>query len=316
MFFSTKLVYYETTLFSLSISFLYPSHQSMPERYMNIKCSPCPSHSYDFINFATSINIKDMKLSRLIFALFLTTVSFTMHAQQYRKVWVEHFKGSKMDTTSWSKIPRGTSDWNRHMSDHESLYDTKKGKMILYGRVNEGIIPEDTARYITGGIYTKGKKTLTYGKVEVKARLHGAKGEWPAIWMLPEEGRWPDGGEIDIMERLNHDTIAYQTVHSYYTYVLKEEGNPQHGATGEIDSDDYNIYSVEILPDSLVFAINGKRTFTYPKIQTEKKGQYPFGTPYYLLIDMQIEGSWVGKADPKDYPVMMEIDWVKFYELK
>lgn len=128
MFFSTKLVYYETTLFSLSISFLYPSHQSMPERYMNIKCSPCPSHSYDFINFATSINIKDMKLSRLIFALFLTTVSFTMHAQQYRKVWVEHFKGSKMDTTSWSKIPRGTSDWNRHMSDHESLYDTKKRK--------------------------------------------------------------------------------------------------------------------------------------------------------------------------------------------
>ena len=118
-----------------------------------------------------------MKLSRLIFALFLTTVSFTMHAQQYRKVWVEHFKGSKMDTTSWSKIPRGTSDWNRHMSDHESLYDTKKGKMILYGRVNEGILPEDTARYITGGIYTKGKKTLTYGKVEVKARLHGDEAE-------------------------------------------------------------------------------------------------------------------------------------------
>ena len=102
----------------------------------------------------------------------------------------------------------------------------------------------------------------------------------------------------------------------YYTYVLKEKDNPQHGATGEIDPHDYNIYSVEILPDSLVFAINGKRTFAYPKIQTEKKGQYPFGTPYYLLIDMQIEGSWVGKADPKDYPVMMEIDWVKFYELK
>jgi hypothetical protein len=70
------------------------------------------------------------------------------------------------------------------------------------------------------------------------------------------------------------------------------------------------------LPDSLVFSINDRRTFSYPRIQTDKPGQYPFGTPFYLLIDMQIEGQWVGKADPKDYPVEMWIDWVKMYELK
>ena len=46
------------------------------------------------------------------------------------------------------------------------------------------------------------------------------------------------------------------------------------------------------------------------------RGQYPFGAPFYLLIDMQIEGSWVGKADPKQLPVEMEIDWVKLYELE
>ena len=33
----------------------------------------------------------------------------------------------------------------------------------------------------------------------------------------------------------------------------------------------------------------------------------------YILIDMQIEGGWVGKADPADLPVKMEIDWVKHY---
>ena len=186
---------------------------------------------------------------------------------------------------------------------------------MLYGKVNDGIAPEDTARYITGGVYTKGKKNITYGKVEVKARLDGAKGAWPAIWMLPEKGKWPNGGEIDIMERLNYDGFAYQTVHSYYTFVLNEKSNPKQSSTGKIDADGFNIYVVEILPDSLVFSINGKRTFTYPKIETDKKGQYPFGTPFYLLIDMQVEGSWVGKADPKDYPVKMEIDWVKFHEL-
>lgn len=260
-----------------------------------------------------------MKLLKTISALALCFLAYSpLNAQQpdYKLVWKENFRGRSINEKYWSKIPRGGSDWNRHMSAHPSLYEVRRGTARLYGKVNEGIAPEDTARYITGGIFTKGKKTLTYGKVEIKARLQGARGAWPAIWMLPENGKWPDGGEIDIMERLNHDSIAYQTVHSYYTFVLKEKKNPRPGGIGRIDPDDYNVYAVEILPDSIVFSINGRHTLTYPRIETDKKGQYPFGTPYYLLIDMQIEGSWVGKANPAEYPVRMEVDWVKFYELK
>lgn len=29
---------------------------------------------------------------------------------------------------------------------------------------------------------------------------------------------------------------------------------------------------------------------------------------------MQIEGSWVGKADPQHYPAHLEIDWVRVYQ--
>ena len=78
--------------------------------------------------------------------------------------------------------------------------------------------------------------------------------------------------------------------------------------------DEYNIYSVDIYPDSLVFAINHDYTFTYPRISTDKEGQYPFYQPYYLLIDMQLGGSWVGGVDPKDLPVEMLVDWVRYYE--
>lgn len=235
---------------------------------------------------------------------------------KYKLVWKDNFRGKSFNEKFWSKIPRGTSDWDRRMSDHPSLYKVEKGRLVLRGVVNDGLVPDDPVPYLTGGVYTKDKKTITYGKVEVRAKLHAAKGAWPAIWMLPNDKGWPDGGEIDIMERLNGDSIAYQTVHSYYTFVLKEGKNPPQGSTGPIDPDDYNVYAVEILPDSLVFSINNRRTFSYPRIQTDKPGQYPFGTPFYLLVDMQIEGQWVGKADPKDYPVEMWIDWVKMYELK
>lgn len=257
-------------------------------------------------------------MKKLTLLLLLLTFAINLSAQspRYRLVWKEDFNGKHINEKFWTKIPRGKVDWNRHMSAESSLYEVSGGSLKLHGVINQGLAPQDTARFLTGGVYTHHKKTLSYGKVEVRAKIKGAQGAWPAIWMLPDEGIWPDGGEIDIMERLNRDSIAYQTVHTYYTYVLNKSQNPPHGSTGRIDPDGYNVYAVEILPDSLVFSINGKQTFSYPRIKTTEKGQYPFGTPFYLLIDMQIEGSWVGSADPHQLPATMEIDWVKFYKLQ
>lgn len=50
------------------------------------------------------------------------------------------------------------------------------------------------------------------------------------------------------MERLNHDDFVYQTVHTYYTHILKEKKNPSHTAKAKINTDGYNVYGVEILP--------------------------------------------------------------------
>ena len=115
------------------------------------------------------------------------------------------------------------------------------------------------------------------------------------------------------MERLSHDSIAYQTVHSHYTYTLGIN-NPPHGSTGRIDPDGYNVYAVEMYADSLSFYINDRHTFTYPRIETTQEGQFPYHQPFYLLLDMQLGGSWVGAVDPKQLPVEMHIDWVRFYK--
>jgi hypothetical protein len=63
-----------------------------------------------------------------------------------------------------------------------------------------------------------------------------------------------------------------------------------------------------------VFTINGEHSMTYPKIATDKPGQWPFDQPFYLLIDMQLGGKWVGAIDESQLPVRMEIDWVKVYD--
>ncbi|KQC00260.1 glycoside hydrolase family 16 protein [Pedobacter sp. Hv1] len=252
--------------------------------------------------------------SLLIGLFYSCSVTKNYHQQVF---WEENFNQEhSLDTNKWSKIPRGGSDWNRHMSNDDNCYALKNGKMILRGIRNRDF-SKDTSRYLTGGIYTKDKVSFGFGRLEIRAKLNGATGAWPAFWMLAENSQWPNGGEIDIMERLNFDTIAYQTIHTYYTLSLKIKDNPKSGATAKINPNDFNTYALEKYPDSLVFFVNNKKTFTYPKIATKALGQFPFNeAKHYLLIDMQLGGSWVGKIKDDQLPVEMEIDWVKFYQFK
>ena len=139
------------------------------------------------------------------------------HTPKWELVWEENFDGAEPDTSVWSRIPRGKPDWQNTQSFDDRCYEMRNGLLILKGIVNDNT-EADAAQYLTGGLWTKDKRAFHGGRIEVRARLHGAKGAWPAIWTLPYETdkySWPMGGEVDIMERLNLDSIVYQTVHSH-----------------------------------------------------------------------------------------------------
>lgn len=256
-------------------------------------------------------------MKKVLFLLMVSMVIASCRNQsEWKLVWEENFDEMELDTTVWSMIPRGNPDWQNTMSYDERCYELRNGALILRGIINEDL-QKDASPYLTGGVWTKGKKAFTRGRMEIRAKLEGTQGAWPAIWMLPfESGKfpWPTGGEVDIMERLNHDTFVYQTVHSHYTYALGEDKNPPNSAKTTIHPDDFNIYGVDFWPDSLVFHVNGVKTFTYPRIDTDQAGQFPFDLPQYLLIDMQLGGTWAGEVDPTGLPVEMTVDWVRHYE--
>ena len=251
-----------------------------------------------------------------IISILLASCAATKHTQKMTLSWEENFNQTDgFDTGRWSKIPRGRSDWDRHMSDFDSCYAMRDGKLILRG-INNTTVTNDTSRFLTGGVYTKDKVGFGLGRLEISAKLGNATGAWPAFWLLGQGRKYPDGGEIDIMEHLSHDSIIYQTVHSHYTITLKMK-EPKKGGTAPIRPGEFNTYAVEKYKDSVVFYVNNKRTFAYPRIQTDKPAQFPFAEgDHYLLLDMQLEGSWVGKAKPEELPVEMEIDWVRFYSFK
>ncbi len=265
-----------------------------------------------------------MKNTIFLAAVFAATALSAVNCTDspgWELVWEENFESETIDYSVWSHTGRGSADWQKTQSPDPRCYGFRDGNLLLIGIKNDDL-QADTAEYLTGGLWTLGKKAFDPGRIEVRAKLNGATGAWPAIWMLPFDqkdpaNRWPFGGEIDIMERLNYDSIAHQTVHSNYVDNLKRFDFPPNASTAPIDPDDFNVYGVDIWPDSLVFHINGVRNFTYPRIpELDSLGQFPFYKPMHLLIDMQLGGSWVGEVDPADLPVEMEVDWVRYYQWK
>lgn len=114
-----------------------------------------------------------MKITTTIAALLFCTAALASSPHKYRLVWQDHFDGITYDNLSWSKIPRGNADWKRYMSDADSLYAVRDGRLVLRGAVNTHR-DADTARYVTGGLYTKQRfgKEGTPERAEAEERAY------------------------------------------------------------------------------------------------------------------------------------------------
>jgi beta-glucanase (GH16 family) len=247
-------------------------------------------------------------------------ISVVQKLDDWELVWEDDFNAGIIDPDVWTKIYRGSSDWDRHMASYDELYDVKDGNLILRGIKNTAY-PADNAPYLTGGVYTFWKKSFHRGKIEIRCKFESAQGAWPALWLLPykEPRKWPDDGEIDIMEHVNFWDYVRQTVHTNYTNNLGHINNPVRTASADIKVDDYNVYAIELYADLLVWRVNGKQTFFYQRLfkpEDDKDGQFPFDQPQCLLMDMQLGGSWAGAVNDNHLPVAMYIDWVRYYQLR
>ena len=62
-------------------------------------------------------------------------------------VWEETFDGEVLDSTVWSRIPRGRADWANTQSLDERCLELKDGILYLKGIVNDDRT-KDTAAFL------------------------------------------------------------------------------------------------------------------------------------------------------------------------
>jgi beta-glucanase (GH16 family) len=226
--------------------------------------------------------------------------------------------GSQPDSTKWKRSKRYWSTWNRWISDSRDVVYIKNGALVCRAIPNRAE-KADTAAMLTGAVETMDRFSFTYGKVEVRMRTRNHKGNFPAVWMMPQPPALdhPMGGEIDIFECIDSENKAYHTVHSNWTINKGKRNSPISSFSEPVRVDRWHVYGFEWTEDKLIWTVDGKTAGVYEKSRNKEAldaGQWPFDKPFYLILNQSVgSGRWAAQPDT-NYVYETRIDWIRVYQ--
>jgi beta-glucanase (GH16 family) len=235
-----------------------------------------------------------------------------LSAQCYSLVWQDDFNGTSLDTSMWNR-------WVGTAYNNELQYYTARPENIAVsnGTLKLKGLAESYAgsNYTSGRIDTRYKADHTYGKIEGRMKIPAGQGLWPAFWMLPTDGLWPAGGEIDIMEILGQTTNKnYGTCHYAVNGVQASMGSYYIPPTGNF-ADGFHTYTVEWTASTISWKVDGVQYYSVTKTQVGT-ANWPFNKPFYVVLNLAIGGNWPGSPNAQTvFPANMEVDWVKIYQV-
>jgi beta-glucanase (GH16 family) len=255
----------------------------------------------------------------IIIALF-TGFSHQKKSKQWALVWSDEFNYTGLpDSTKWN-YDVGGNGWG----NNELEYYTKarwQNARVMNGNLIIELRKEkmDARDYTSARLVTKGKGDWKYGKIEVRAKLPRGLGTWPAIWMLGSATpfKWPDDGEIDIMEHVGFDPgVIHGSIHCQkYNHVI---GTQKTSVIKVNDCmDEYHVYGLEWDSENITILVDDKKYFSFKNEHTGYDA-WPFMQPMHLLLNIAFGGNWGGQKgiDDSILSQQMLVDYVRVYQMQ
>ncbi|MBV2224037.1 MAG: glycoside hydrolase family 16 protein [Cloacibacterium sp.] len=294
------------------------------------------------VNFTVSANnAKEYKMSVDGEILTSTTGSFTYTFKQSgtndHTVYVSAYNGDKFISGSTIVtvyvIPKAvffdefsvdgapdSSKWgydlgnNNGWGNNEAQYYTNRTQnaVVSNGTLKINLIKEayQGYNYTSARLLSKGKYSMKYGKVEIRAKIPSGGGTWPALWMLGDNidsVGWPACGEIDIMEHVgNQLNRIFGTLH----YPGRSGGNAD-GASVMIPNatTEFHIYSMEWNASTIKIYVDNQLFFTY-----NNNPNSPFNQNFFFIMNVAMGGNFGGTIDPNVTNATMEVDYIRVYQ--
>ncbi|HYW79786.1 MAG TPA: glycoside hydrolase family 16 protein [Thermoguttaceae bacterium] len=258
-------------------------------------------------------------MSRLVpLSLLFVLLAGSAASAGWTQIWSDEFDGSGLpDAKTWG-YEKGyvrNRELQYYTVQREKNARVEDGHLILEAHRED----YEGMRFTSASLHTRGHGDWRYGRIEVRAKLPGGVGSWPAIWMLPTKGKfggWPASGEIDIMEYVGFQPgVVHGTIH---TKAYNHTKGTQKGKTIKAEDCEtaFHVYAMEWSEDRIDLFVDDQKYFTFENDGQGDSATWPFGEPFHLKLNIAVGGGWGGQkgVDEAAYPQRMVIDYVRVYK--
>jgi beta-glucanase (GH16 family) len=238
-------------------------------------------------------------------ALFsvLMTAPATSGSQSASTIFFDDFSARELDRSKWNVIITGQTVNNEQQAYVDSaetialVHDreaggAENGAILIRARHRPGFrTPEGRAfDFISGRLDTRAKFEFTYGTAAARIKLTAGAGLWPAFWALGT-GRWPDTGEMDILENVGDPAWTNFALHGPgYSGNTPLVSRQRFASGGDITG--WHVYSMDWNADTLVFKVDGREEYRVTRPTVERYGRWAYDNPKFLIVNMAIGGQY------------------------
>ena len=286
-------------------------------------------------------------MKRILESILLTmgfVLCVSAQEKAYQLVWSDEFDVEGKPSSDWSYesgfVRNEELQW--YLSDNAYVKD---GCLVIEGRKECFKNPHYEAgssdwrknrefiHYTSSSLTTKFSQQFLYGRFEIRAKIPVASGAWPAIWLLGNKWKWPNNGEIDIMEYYIKDgqpsilaNVCWGSLERWkgiwdsavIPFTHFTEKDPHWAEKFHIWRMDWDKGFIRIyLDDELLNEIDLSNTQNQGY---DGNTENPFandvvGFKHYLLLNLAI-GSNGDEPDDSQFPFRYFIDYVRVYQYR
>ncbi len=199
--------------------------------------------------------------------------------------------------------------------------------MIIEGRrerkKNPNFVPgsqswttnREHAEYTSASLTTKGIASWRYGRFEMRGRTDTRPGLWPAFWSLGVVGRWPDNGEIDIMEYYR-DTLLANLIWAGPGRTSSFTKRKPIASFADPDwARKFHVWQMDWDENRIVIRVDGEvLNDSVLDRAANPDGKNGFRQAHSIILNLAIGGTAGGNPAATEFPAQFEIDYVRIYQ--
>lgn len=206
--------------------------------------------------------------------------------------------------------PQGEPDYRRPDNYLYAVYEDNlpNGELQIYSpsqTLIDGACITLTAdqhgnHYVSGKV--ESKIAFRYGSFTFRVNTVTGKSFFPAIWLLPADGR--EYPEIDIYELIGSEPHLIYGVLHYRENDVKKREFFKHAFSKKEIPESYEI-CFEWLPGEMSWYLDGQRIYTVKKHVPDDF--------MYLIINLAVGGTWPGAPDEStSFPAAFRVEMLEF----